>query len=192
MIGRVIKIKRSNLGNENTVEAEVIRHVLQTGEEKVEKPVRERKAHAITGKSGGHDLELDQLISKLRFSSQEVKDVPGFKKIADELAQKAERFENQSFTVALFGAFSAGKSSFANALLGERFLPVSPNPTTAAINKIMPIDAEHPHGMVLVKLKSLDTLMGDVNRSLAAFDKKADTIDSAISSAQQLLGNETM
>ena len=70
------------------------------------------------------------------------------------LKQKAERLENQSFTVALFGAFSAGKSSFANALLGERLLPVSPNPTTAAINKIMPIDSEHPHGTVLVKLKS--------------------------------------
>ena len=51
-----------------------------------------------------------------------VKDLPGFKKIAAELMQKAERLENQSFTVALFGAFSAGKSSFANALLGERIV----------------------------------------------------------------------
>ena len=113
-----------------------------------------------------------------------MKDLPGFKKIADELTQKAERLENQSFTVALFGAFSAGKSSFANALLGERLLPVSPNPTTAAINKIMPIDSSHPHGTVLVKLKSHETLMGDVNRSLAAFDKKANSIESAISCAQ--------
>ena len=59
--------------------------------------------------------------------------------MASELAQKADRLENQSFTVALFGAFSAGKSSFANALIGDRLLPVSPNPTTAAINKIMPL-----------------------------------------------------
>ena len=77
----------------------------------------------------------------------------------------------------MFGAFSAGKSSFANALLGEGLLPVSPNPTTAAINKIMPIDSSHPHGTVLVKLKSQESLMGDVNRSLGAFDKQANTID---------------
>ena len=126
----------------------------------------------------------------MQFASNEVKDLPGFKKIADELKQKAERLENQSFTVALFGAFSAGKSSFANALLGERLLPVSPNPTTAAINKIMPIDAEHPHGRVLVKLKSIETLMGDVNRSLAAFDKNANSIDSALSFAQTIISNE--
>ena len=178
-----------NLGNENTVEAEVIRHVLQSGEEKVEKPVRERKAHAITGKSGGHDLELDQLISKLRFSSEQVENVPGFKKMASELAQKADRLQNQSFTVALFGAFSAGKSSFANALMGDRLLPVSPNPTTAAINKIMPVDAKHPHGLVLVKLKSLDVLMGDVNRSLAAFERKSATLEGAVSQAQQVLSS---
>ena len=41
----------------------------------------------------------------------------------------------------LFGAFSAGKSSFSNALIGENVLPVSPNPTTAAINRIRPISA---------------------------------------------------
>ena len=106
-----------------------------------------------TEKLGIYRFRRDHFI--LEFASNEVKDLPGFKKIADDLKQKAERLENQSFTVALFGAFSAGKSSFANALLGERLLPVSPNPTTAAINKIMPIDAEHPHGTVLVKLKSL-------------------------------------
>ena len=72
-------------------------------------------------KVGCHDLELDQLISKLRFSSEQVENVPGFKKIAAELTQKADSLQNQSFTVALFGAFSAGKSSFANALIGDRF-----------------------------------------------------------------------
>ena len=54
------------------------------------------------------------------------------------------------FTIALFGAFSAGKSSLANALIGERVLPVSPNPTTAAINRIVPPTAEQPHGTARV------------------------------------------
>ena len=154
-------------------------------QETKKRPVR----NAVESKKSEY-AELDGLISSLQFASHEVKDLPGFKKIADELMQKAERLENQSFTVALFGAFSAGKSSFANALLGERLLPVSPNPTTAAINKIMPIDDVHPHGTVLVKLKSYDTLMEDVNRSLAAFDQKANSIDSAISSAQTIISNK--
>ena len=51
---------------------------------------------------------------------------------------KAERLRSGRFTIALFGAFSAGKSSLANALIGEAALPVSPNPTTAAINRIVP------------------------------------------------------
>ena len=102
--------------------------------------------------------------------------LPGFKKMADELTQKADRFENQSFTVALFGAFSAGKSSFANALIGERFYLFHRIRQLLLSIKSCLIDAEHPHGMVLVKLKSIDTLMGDVNRSLAAFDKNAERL----------------
>ncbi|UTW70994.1 dynamin family protein [Anaerobacillus sp. HL2] len=38
--------------------------------------------------------------------------------------------------ISLFGAFSAGKSSFANAILGENVLPVSPNPTTATVSTV--------------------------------------------------------
>ena len=36
------------------------------------------------------------------------------------MRDKAERLRSSRFTIALFGAFSAGKSSLANALLGER------------------------------------------------------------------------
>ncbi|WP_456279582.1 dynamin family protein [Bacillus sp. K7] len=50
--------------------------------------------------------------------------------------QRINRLEERKFTLALFGGFSSGKSSFANALVGERVLPSSPTPTTATINKI--------------------------------------------------------
>ncbi|CAH2715574.1 GTPase Der [Neobacillus rhizosphaerae] len=110
---------------------------------------------------------------KLHHASMLVKELPGFQKLAKELTDKAERLENKGFTVALFGAFSAGKSSFANALMGEKVLPVSPNPTTAAINKIKPISAKHPHGTVLVKFKDPDIMIEDVNRSLKVFDLHA-------------------
>lgn len=99
--------------------------------------------------------------------------VPALQQLSGELAERAQRLDNKGFMVTLFGAFSAGKSSFANSLLGEALLPVSPNPTTAAINKICPVDAEHPHGTVIVKLKDEEMLLADVNRALSVFELKA-------------------
>jgi len=52
------------------------------------------------------------------------------------LLEKREQIKSNEYTIALFGAFSSGKTSYINTLLGERVLPVSPHPTTAAICKI--------------------------------------------------------
>ena len=68
--------------------------------------------------------------------------MPALKHVQQEVIEKRRRVETKQFTVALFGAFSAGKSSFANALLGEKVLPV-PNPTTATINQILPVTEEN-------------------------------------------------
>ncbi|WP_138414631.1 dynamin family protein [Aquibacillus sediminis] len=87
----------------------------------------------------------------------------GFHSIYDDLKQKKDRIKNRSFTVALFGAFSAGKSSFANALIGKSVLPVSPNPTTAAINKICPPNDEHHHEQVVVTFKSEERILEDIH-----------------------------
>lgn len=127
-----------------------------------------------------HHLEVNKLVEKLRVTSDVVGSLPGLKRIAKELVEKSSRLENQQFTVALFGAFSAGKSSFANALIGENLLPVSPNPTTAAINKIKPIDDEHPHGTVLVKVKNAAQLLEEINRSLKLFQLEATDFTQAI------------
>lgn len=72
----------------------------------------------------------------------------------EHLIERIERYEQQTFTVSLFGAFSAGKSSFANALLGDYILPVSPNPTTATINTIEKSTKEFDHGTAKVTLKT--------------------------------------
>jgi GTPase SAR1 family protein len=82
--------------------------------------------------------------------------------------------------VALFGAFSAGKSSFANALMGEKVLPVSPNPTTAAINKIKPVEKLNLHGTVLVKFKEMTALQEDLNRSLKIFGLVSANFEDAV------------
>jgi len=113
---------------------------------------------------------------RLQKTAELVRDLPGFKKIVNELEQKATRLKSKGFTVAMFGAFSAGKSSFANALIGERVLPVSPNPTTAAINRIKPIDVSHSHGTVIIKLKTEQVMLEDVNRALKSFDFQAKSL----------------
>lgn len=126
------------------------------------------------------------LVDKLAFTSSEIEGIPGLKKIARELKEKAARLKGREFTVALFGAFSAGKSSFANALVGERLLPVSPNPTTAAINKIKPVTSEHPHGSVVVKIKDAAALLKEVERSLGLFGQRSTDLDNAIQQINNL------
>ncbi|NRD80514.1 dynamin family protein [Bacillus sp. BRMEA1] len=123
---------------------------------------------------------LKLTIQRLQDASSLIKELPGFKKLANELVEKAERLNHKSFTVALFGAFSAGKSSFANALMGEKVLPVSPNPTTAAINKIKPVTDEYHHGTAVVKFKSQNAMLDDVNRSLKVFALQAADLTSAL------------
>jgi len=117
---------------------------------------------------------------RLRRTSKEIIDVPGMQNQAKAMLDRAERLTANRFTVALFGAFSAGKSSFANALMGDLVLPVSPNPTTAAINKIMPPTDTEPHGTVRVVLKSRDAVEQDVLRSLAVFGHSAADLEGAL------------
>ncbi|WP_045524232.1 dynamin family protein [Neobacillus niacini] len=122
---------------------------------------------------------LQGMVARLGQSAKLINNLPGFQKLAMELEDKADRLAHKGFTVALFGAFSAGKSSFANALMGEKVLPVSPNPTTAAINKIKPVTDQYQHGTVLVKFKEENAMLEDVNRSLKLFDLQSPTLEAA-------------
>jgi GTPase Era involved in 16S rRNA processing len=128
----------------------------------------------------------EQLVRKMNYTSEQIDGIPGLKKISRELKDKASRLKEKEFTVALFGAFSAGKSSFANALVGERILPVSPNPTTAAINKIKPVTTEHPHGTVIVKIKNADELLKELERSLGLFGKHTTDFERAVDQINRL------
>lgn len=95
-----------------------------------------------------------------------LKPLSGFSNIADEMNQLADRLKKRSFSTVLFGAFSAGKSSFANALFGEAILPSSPNPTTAAINEIRKPDEENDHGTVTIEMKSEQEVLNEINMLL--------------------------
>ncbi|WP_159430994.1 dynamin family protein [Bacillus massilinigeriensis] len=153
-------------------------HISQ--KEKVSMGVEESEAGEIANDLDESHKLVKNTVWKLRNTANGLEGLPGLEKLAAELTHKAERLENRKFTVALFGAFSAGKSSFANALIGDKLLPVSPNPTTATINKIMPVDALHPHGTVVVKAKEESQLLDEVNRSLKLFGSSASNLKDAI------------
>lgn len=123
---------------------------------------------------------LQSTADRMKRAAGLIQTLPGFAKLAKELGEKSERLGNKGFTVALFGAFSAGKSSFANALIGKKVLPVSPNPTTAAINKIKPVTDSFRHGTVLVKLKDAAAMLDDVNRALKVFGLSAKSLETAL------------
>lgn len=176
---------RTGLFEQEDEEYEVVRSHQSAGNvvEKNKEAIKIPKQNAAVNKRNHvrHTEEhLMGTVSRLQGASALVKELPGFQKLANELVEKADRLNNKGFTVALFGAFSAGKSSFANALMGEKVLPVSPNPTTAAINKIKPVTAKYKHGTALVKFKDQKAMLDDVNRSLAAFDLQAADLEEAM------------
>ncbi|MHA6259678.1 dynamin family protein [Sporosarcina sp. CAU 1771] len=119
-----------------------------------------------------------------------IQDVPGFIQTAEYLKNKGDRLDGQEFTVALFGAFSAGKSSFSNALIGENILPVSPNPTTATINRIRPVSEEKQSGTADVLLKTHERMTEDVLRSFNALGFSLDSLELAYSKVSEALNQE--
>ena len=131
--------------------------------------------------------KLKEMSVKLHKSAELIGKIPGVGQMAQELQDRAERLNNKGFLVTLFGAFSAGKSSFANSLLGERLLPVSPNPTTAAINMILPVDEGHPHGTVDIKLKSEKMLLDDLLRAFKPFNMSPASLHDAIALAKEAM-----
>ncbi len=109
-------------------------------------------------------ISAAQALKYVTETRKKIDQMPGFKGIQDDLETKQQRLANRHYTVALFGAFSAGKSSFANALIGENILPVSPNPTTATINKISPPDSVHSDRTVNVQFKTEAAIVEEIRQ----------------------------
>ncbi|MEG0260561.1 MAG: dynamin family protein, partial [Lysinibacillus sp.] len=130
-------------------------------------------------------LPVDGVIARALHTANAVKDVQGFAEVASYIENKVERLQKKDFTIALFGAFSAGKSSFSNALMGSRVLPVSPNPTTAAINKIRPVTPDHPHETADVLLKTDAQMLEDIQGSYAAIGLHVASLEEAYNRADE-------
>ncbi|WP_067931859.1 dynamin family protein [Alicyclobacillus kakegawensis] len=132
-----------------------------------------------------------------------------------ELADLEGRLLREEQLVAVFGAFSTGKSSLINAVLGEPVLVVSPNPTTAAITELrfapasgqdarpqggglvagepgapspaVPAPADAEGGTVArVEAKTEAQMWDDVSLALAALQRQADGLAGAAELAKSL------
>lgn len=97
----------------------------------------------------------------LREGAQLLQQLPSLRTLVSDLQQRAQRLDDLTFRVCLFGAFSAGKSSLANALIRQPLLPSSPQPTTAAVNYLLPANNVHPAQSATVLLKSRERVWKD-------------------------------
>ncbi|WP_018922293.1 dynamin family protein [Salsuginibacillus kocurii] len=110
-----------------------------------------------------HNLDL-RFLEQVDTLLEKYKERPFLKEEREQVAEALYHVQNERFTVSLFGAFSAGKSSFINALMGEDILPVSPHPTTATINRVRRSDSEHSHGEAVLITKDLAQLNEEITQ----------------------------
>ncbi|MDP4096578.1 dynamin family protein [Paenibacillus sp. P96] len=139
-------------------------------------PVAQRRDAAALPAAAGRQRRLADAAVRLEAAAALAAPYPAMQAAVRGLRDRARSLAHGRFTLALFGAFSAGKSSFANALLGEAVLPVSPHPTTAAINRIMAPEGDRRHRTAAVHMKSPSALREDLEYSfrLLGVDMPAD------------------
>lgn len=130
--------------------------------------------------------DLEKTAQQLISAAQELQEFPALRSTVDSLIEKAERMKQHRVSLALFGAFSAGKSSLANALLGSSVLPVSPNPTTAAINRIAPPSSSWEHGSAKVTLKTEERLFEELLYSLDRLGLHATNVEEALTQIKRI------
>ncbi|MDL0435804.1 MULTISPECIES: dynamin family protein [unclassified Niallia] len=143
-------------------------------------PTQRKRQAEVRPKTETVLTKPEEMIEQLAFVSEALTGLTGFKEVVRNLERRADTIRNKQYTICLFGAFSAGKSSFANALLGHPLLPVSPNPMTAAINRILPVDRNNQHGKMVVFWKSESEILGELQDYLQVFHEKAESLQAAL------------
>lgn len=104
--------------------------------------------------------------------SQHLEDLPRYNNFKHLIDHKVHRIETGKANISVFGGFSAGKTTFINALLGQARLTTSPNPTTATITEIN--DNESSSGEMKSEAdltETLQTLSGETHDTVKGYKK---------------------
>ncbi|AXF54916.1 dynamin family protein [Salicibibacter kimchii] len=130
--------------------------------ERSEPEPEERKAFSIEtfSQEGQSQPQID--VRALKETVEKYIDQPYAEDERKDLLTTIEKAEKSDYTFVMAGAFSAGKSTFLNALVQEEIMPVSPHPTTASLTVVRYPDEKHQHGDVAVQIKSEAVLDAEI------------------------------
>ncbi|MFV5939107.1 dynamin family protein [Mammaliicoccus sciuri] len=113
-------------------------------------------------------------LQQLKDQINHLKKLPLFEGEVHNIESQVERIEHNITKIAVFGTFSAGKSSLINAILQKPVLLSSPNPTTASITEISYGTEQE------VTFKTYEQLLEEINHITEFASKQYSTIESFI------------
>ncbi|MFU1768444.1 dynamin family protein [Mammaliicoccus sciuri] len=113
-------------------------------------------------------------LQQLKDQIAHLKKLPLFEGEVHNIESQVERIEHNITKIAVFGTFSAGKSSLINAILQKPVLLSSPNPTTASITEISYGTEQE------VTFKTYEQLLEEINHITEFANKQYSTIESFI------------
>lgn len=124
------------------------------------------------------------ILSKLERAQAALVRMPEAAAFAARAQRLTQRIRAEEKLVAVFGAFSAGKSSLINALTGDAGLIVSPNPTTATVSRLG--YADDGRERAVIHAKTAEQLFDDVSVAFAALQVDVHDLHDASERAKQL------
>ncbi|AKG74105.1 dynamin family protein [Salinicoccus halodurans] len=124
----------------------------------------EETAGEEAAEAGDYHAEEEAVIDTAPFRrvSTLLEDYPRHERFSRVFKDKLARIDEGLVNISVFGGFSAGKTTFINALMGSARLKTSPNPTTAAITEIN--NAEESYAVYKREADLTDTLQVITNR----------------------------
>ncbi|RXK19248.1 dynamin family protein [Macrococcus sp. DPC7161] len=139
------------------------------GRKEVTLTIEEPTKKSYEKKTKETESQMDYSLAHIKESITLFDKIPYFQSMVQSLKNDISRIENNITKIVVFGAFSAGKSALINALLKERLLTSSPNPTTAAITEI------HFGNQHYVTFKTQDEILFDLNQMANASETSIET-----------------
>ncbi|MDQ7783650.1 MAG: dynamin family protein [Desulfomonilaceae bacterium] len=86
--------------------------------------------------------------------------------LLSDLGEVIQDLEDNTFKIGLFGVTAAGKSTLTNALLRDSILREGMGETTRTLTRICASDENHPHGTVVIRYKTLQSIHQELDEHL--------------------------